>query len=56
MVEDKFMRVLVMFDLPTKTKKDRQTGTKFRNNLIKLGFFNIMVFNTNYLYYLLLFF
>lgn len=33
------MRVLVMFDLPTKTKKDRQTGTKFRNNLIKLGFF-----------------
>lgn len=39
MVEDKFMRVLVMFDLPTKTKKDRQTGTKFRNNLIKLGFF-----------------
>ena len=39
MVEDKFMRVLVMFDLPTKTKKDRQTVTKFRNNLIKLGFF-----------------
>ena len=39
MVEDKFMRVLVMFDLPTKTKKDRQIGTKFRNNLIKLGFF-----------------
>ena len=39
MVEDKFMRVLVMFDLPTKTKKDRQTGTKFRNNLIKLGCF-----------------
>lgn len=39
MVEDKFMRVLVMFDLPTKTKKDRQIGTKFRNNLIRLGFF-----------------
>ncbi len=40
-LEDKFMRVLVMFDLPTKTKKDRHNGTKFRNNLIKLGFFMI---------------
>ncbi|WP_394986391.1 CRISPR-associated endonuclease Cas2 [uncultured Helicobacter sp.] len=41
MVEDKFMRVLVMFDLPTQTKKDRHHSTKFRNNLIKLGFFMI---------------
>lgn len=41
MVEDKFMRVLVMFDLPTKTKKDKHHCVKFHNNLIKLGFFMI---------------
>lgn len=37
--DDKFMRVLLMFDVPTLTKKDRKNATKFRNNLIKLGFF-----------------
>lgn len=36
---DKFMRVLLMFDVPTKTKKEQKDATKFRNNLIKLGFF-----------------
>lgn len=41
MREDTFMRVLVMFDLPTQTKKDRHHSTKFRNDLIKLGFFMI---------------
>lgn len=32
------MRVLVMFDVPTKTKDDRKRATKFRNELIKRGF------------------
>lgn len=36
---DKFMRVLLMFDVPTKTKKEQKSATKFRNELIKLGFF-----------------
>ena len=36
--EAKFMRLFVMFDLPTNTKKDRKYATKFRNYLIKLGF------------------
>ena len=39
MIEDKFMRVLLMFDMPTKTKKEQKHATKFRNNLIKLGYF-----------------
>lgn len=38
-VADKFMRVLLMFDVPTKTKKEQKHATKFRNNLIKLGYF-----------------
>lgn len=38
-IEDKFMRVLLMFDMPTKTKKEQKHATKFRNNLIKLGYF-----------------
>lgn len=37
--EDKFMRVLLMFDVPTKTKKEQKYATKFRNALIKQGFF-----------------
>lgn len=36
---DKFMRVLLMFDVPTKTKKEQKYATKFRNALIKQGFF-----------------
>ena len=36
---DKFMRVLLMFDVPTKTKKEQKYATKFRNELIKQGFF-----------------
>lgn len=28
-----------MFDVPTKTKKEQKSATKFRNELIKLGFF-----------------
>ena len=34
MIEDKFMRVLLMFDVPTKSKKEQKLASKFRNNLI----------------------
>lgn len=37
-MEEKFMRVLVMFDMPTQTKKDRKNYAKFRKQLIKAGF------------------
>lgn len=39
MIEDKFMRVLLMFDVPTKSKQEQKNATKFRNKLIKLGYF-----------------
>ena len=39
LLEDKFMRVLLMFDVPTKTKKEQRHAAKFRASLIKLGFF-----------------
>lgn len=32
------MRVLVFFDLPVKTKKDRKRYAEFRKSLIKMGF------------------
>lgn len=38
-MEEKFMRVLVMFDMPTKTKEDRKASTKFRSTLLKEGYF-----------------
>ena len=34
----RFMRILVFFDLPTVTDKDRREYRKFRNMLIKNGF------------------
>ena len=34
----RFMRILVMFDLPTETSEDRRNYRKFRKNLIKNGF------------------
>lgn len=34
----RFMRVLVMFDLPTETAENRRIYTKFRKYLIKSGF------------------
>lgn len=37
--EDKFMRVLLMFDVPVKSKKEQKYATQFRNALIKQGFF-----------------
>lgn len=36
--EYRIMWVLVFFDLPTETKKDRKASTLFRKNLIKDGF------------------
>lgn len=36
--EYRIMWVLVFFDLPTETKKDRKIYTEFRNRLIKDGF------------------
>ncbi len=35
---ERFMRILVFFDLPTLTKKNRKEATKFRNSLIKDGY------------------
>lgn len=32
------MWVLVLFDLPTETKKERKAATKFRKNLLDKGF------------------
>lgn len=37
----RFMRVLVFFDLPVKTKSERKNATAFRNFLIKDGFYMI---------------
>ena len=37
-MEEKYMRVLVMFDMPTRTKEDRKNSTQFRQKLIKDGF------------------
>lgn len=34
----RFMRILVFFDLPTQTAKDRKIYTKFRKHLINEGF------------------
>jgi len=35
---NKFMRILVFFDLPVKTKAERKVATKFRNFLLKDGY------------------
>ena len=37
----KFMRILVCFDLPVQTKTERKTATKFRNFLLKDGYYMI---------------
>lgn len=34
----RFLRILVMFDFPTSTKKQRKAASKFRTFLIKNGF------------------
>ncbi len=35
---NKFMRILVFFDLPVKTKQERKVATQFRSFLIKDGY------------------
>ena len=35
----RFMRLMVFFDLPTKTSENRRNYRKFRKNLITCGFF-----------------
>ncbi|BAS68108.1 MAG: CRISPR-associated endonuclease Cas2 [Gammaproteobacteria bacterium] len=35
---DRFMRLIVFFDLPTKTKQDKRVYTVFRRYLLKDGF------------------
>ena len=37
----KFMRVMIFFDLPVKSKIERREATQFRNFLIKDGFYMI---------------
>lgn len=37
----KYMRILVFFDLPVKTKRERRVATQFRNFLIKDGYYMI---------------
>lgn len=35
---NKFMRILIFFDLPVKTKKERREATQFRNFLLNDGY------------------
>ena len=35
----RFMRMLVMFDLPTETGEDRRNYRKFRKGLLENGFY-----------------
>ena len=35
---NKFMRIMVFFDLPVKTKKERREATRFRNFLLNDGY------------------
>lgn len=35
---NRFMRIIVMFDLPTATTEDKREYLHFRTGLIKLGF------------------
>ncbi len=37
-MSDRFLRMLVFFDLPTETKQDRREYARFRRFLIKNGF------------------
>lgn len=37
-MSERFLRMLVFFDLPTETKQDRREYTRFRRFLIKNGF------------------
>lgn len=35
---ERFMRIIVFFDLPTLTKSDRKNASRFRNFLVKDGY------------------
>ena len=37
----KFMRLIVFFDLPVGTKEERREATRFRNDLIKNGYYMV---------------
>ena len=41
MIEARYLRLIVFFDLPTKTKKDKKNYMDFRKLLISNGFFMI---------------
>lgn len=41
MIEVRYLRLIVFFDLPTKTKKDKKNYMDFRKLLISSGFFMI---------------
>jgi len=41
MIEVRYLRLIVFFDLPTKTKKDKKSYTDFRKLLISCGFFMV---------------
>jgi CRISPR-associated protein Cas2 len=36
---ERFMRMMVFFDLPTTSKQDRRHATKFRNSLLNDGYY-----------------
>lgn len=38
---NKFMRIIIFFDLPVKTKAERRAATKFRKFLLKDGYFMV---------------
>ena len=40
-MNNRFMRILVFFDLPVKTQKERKVYTEFRRELIKDGYYMI---------------
>ncbi|WKY48037.1 CRISPR-associated endonuclease Cas2 [Eubacteriaceae bacterium ES3] len=42
-MNNRVMRIIVMFDLPTLTKSDRHEASVFRNKLIKNGFFMVQL-------------
>lgn len=40
-MSNRFMRIMVFFDLPVTTKKDRKAATDFRKFLIKDGYYMV---------------
>lgn len=48
---NKFMRIMVFFDLPVKTKTQRREATRFRNFLLMDGYHNLHRHNTKAVLY-----